>query len=84
MATRRRLSMTFREDKTMQFTTMVDVDAYREQQARARHLSWQAHNLCNTLCDKLYNWRPEPERAARLERVLTRARIRLARREELT
>jgi hypothetical protein len=65
----------------MKFETMADVYAWREREAQRRHLSWEAHNLCNTLCDKLYNWYPEPERAARLTRVLAKARTRLARRE---
>lgn len=53
---------------------------YRQRQRQAR-LHIEAHNLCNTLCDKLYNWNPEPERAQRLAQVLSKARARLARRE---
>lgn len=49
--------------------------------AWAAHLHIQAHDLCNVLCDKLYNWRPEDP--AHLERVLGKARARLARRERL-
>lgn len=65
----------------MEFKSMDDVHAHYARLRTRIHLSVQAHDLCNTLCDKLYNWYPEPERAARLERVLARARARLARRE---
>lgn len=65
----------------MKFETMADVHAWRERQRRYRHLSWQAHNLCCTLCDKLYNWNPEPEKKMRLEQALAHARARLARRD---
>jgi hypothetical protein len=54
-----------------------------ERKKRAAHLSVQAHQLCNTLCDKLYNWNPEPERAERLALILAKARTRLARRNLL-
>ncbi len=67
----------------MQFKTMADVEAYHRRQGELRRLHIQANDLCNTLCHKLYDWNPDPERAARLTRVLTQARARLARRDRL-
>lgn len=54
---------------------------WHEQKMRRVRLTWQAHNLCNALCHKLYDWTPDDP--ARLERILVKARARLARREAL-
>lgn len=64
----------------MEFKTMADVDAWREQEAKLRRLRWEANELCNVLCGKL-DWWHEPEREQRIRHALARARVRLARRE---
>lgn len=58
-----------------------DREWWSREQMRRASLHIQAHDLCNVLCDRLYNWNPEPDKAARLARILTKARARLARRE---
>ena len=64
----------------MHFETLDAVRAWGERLRHESRLRWEAHNLCNALCHKL-DWRRDPEETARIKRVLTRARARLARRE---
>ena len=66
----------------MEFKTMADVEAWRQRERIAIRLRWQANNLCNVLYGML-DWRRDPADLARIERVLARARARLARREAL-
>ncbi len=66
----------------MQFKTMADVEAYRRRQGEVIHLRVQARDLCNALCHKL-DWKRSDKDVRRINRVLSRARDRLARREQI-
>lgn len=66
----------------MQFKTMADVEAHYRRQGELAHLHVQAHNLCNALCHKL-DWKRDDKDVRRINRILSRARARLVRREQL-
>jgi len=66
----------------MEFRTMAVVEVWYERQRELSYLRWEARNLCNALCHKL-DWKRERQVVERINRILARARVRLARREAL-